>query len=186
MIRYLITDPYYYGDTANELAQRLSDAITLYQPDWVLYRDKQTPAYEALAQIAIRTAKDLGVEQILVQSSAQVALKLGATGVHLRSSHLHAIQSVNALGLLSVASTHNTDEIKRSMEANYITYSPIYASPNKGVPKGLDDLNEKAVRMPGRVIALGGITSDEQVAAIKNAGAAGFASIRYFTRSRNV
>lgn len=64
---------------------------------------------------------------------------------------------------------------------NAITYSPIYKSPNKGEPKGIDNLKQVVnIYEDVNIIALGGIINDEQVSQIKKAKAFGFASIRYF------
>jgi len=182
LISYLITDPAFYGSTPQALEVSLKHAIAMFQPQWVLFRDKQTNHYEELAQCAVAVAKAAGVEHQLIQNSDTLAKKIGATGVHVDSRSFARIEAVKRSGLLCVASTHNRLEIEASIDADYITYSPIYASPNKGKPKGLEDLNEKTVKMPNRVIALGGIVSNEQVEACRNAGAIGFASIRYFVK----
>ena len=105
-----------------------------------------------------------------------------ADGVHLTSSQFGAIETAKAAGLYTVVSTHSVDEIAHAeaLGADAVTYSPVFASPGKGTPKGLEDLNETAGKINLPVIALGGIVTPAQIDAVKAAGAAGFASIRYF------
>jgi thiamine-phosphate pyrophosphorylase len=61
-----------------------------------------------------------------------------------------------------------------------VTYSPIFTTPNKGIPKGCKELARivQSVNIP--VIALGGMISNQQINQIKSTKANGFASIRYF------
>jgi len=66
---------------------------------------------------------------------------------------------------------------------DFITYSPIYETPDKGAPKGIEELKKMVLRYNVKIIALGGIITPEQVKEVEDAGAFGFASIRYFTHS---
>lgn len=61
-----------------------------------------------------------------------------------------------------------------------MTYSPIFASPNKGETKGMDDLNELLDKCEIKAFALGGIVEEEQMVQIAKTKSYGFASIRYF------
>ena len=60
------------------------------------------------------------------------------------------------------------------------TFSPIFETPNKGLPVGLEVLESATSQVNIPVLALGGILTQEQVRACEIAGAGGFASIRYF------
>ncbi|MBR2148512.1 MAG: thiamine phosphate synthase, partial [Campylobacter sp.] len=82
--------------------------------------------------------------------------------------------------------THNIKEIELANQygADFITFSPIFATPNKGEPKGLEALKEAVKISKAKVIALGGIVSKEHIDKVMSFGAVGFASIRYFTVSR--
>ena len=81
-----------------------------------------------------------------------------------------------------VISTHTHDEIyiAEAMGADYVTYSPIFATPNKGEPKGVEDLKEIVNMTDIAIFALGGIVSEKEVDALRENGVFGFASIRYF------
>jgi len=99
----------------------------------------------------------------------------------LRSSLMRSKQQKN-LNLFAVISCHSEKEILEAEKkgADAVTYSPIFNTPNKGEPKGLEDLNERVDKISLPIIALGGITTPEQVKAVEKSGAYGFASIRYF------
>jgi len=84
--------------------------------------------------------------------------------------------------LYVIISTHTHEEALKAqtLGADAITYSPIFPSPNKGEPKGLEDLKEIVDKIEIPIFALGGITTEEQVNTVLATGAYGFASIRYF------
>lgn len=86
------------------------------------------------------------------------------------------------MGLFVIISTHTQKEVLRAqmLGADALTYSPIFASPNKGEPKGVEDLRELLEICSIKVFALGGIVTQEHIAAIEETKAYGFASIRYF------
>jgi thiamine-phosphate pyrophosphorylase len=81
-----------------------------------------------------------------------------------------------------IISTHNEDEVLRAQEMGVyaVTYSPIFATPEKGEPKGAGELARLCNRAGVRVFALGGIVTHEQISLVDTTKAYGFASIRYF------
>jgi len=85
-------------------------------------------------------------------------------------------------GLYVVVSTHDATEALEAQKAgaHAITFSPIFDSPNKGKALGLEKLKEIIAILDIDVFALGGIVTQKQVRLCQEAGAAGFASIRYF------
>ncbi len=81
-------------------------------------------------------------------------------------------------------SCHNLDEVVRAEQeaADYVYLSPIFESPSKpgyGPPLGLEALRAAAGRVRIPVIALGGISAENEALCIA-AGAAGIAGISYF------
>jgi thiamine-phosphate pyrophosphorylase len=107
---------------------------------------------------------------------------LGAFGVHLISTQFDAIKKAKALGLFVVISTHTLEEIlqAQNLGADAVTFSPIFNSPNKGNPTGLAPLKEIQGKINIKIIALGGITTDEQIKAVESCGVFAYASIRKF------
>ncbi len=182
MIKYLITDPKYYTNNTTLFEKKL--AISLKQKiDIACFRDKTSTNVEELAQVFISTCKKEKINKYLINTNISLAKKLNATGVHLNSTQFDKIGEAKELGLYVIISCHNEDEIKKAIEkeADAITYSPIFSTPNKGEPKGVENLKNMILKYPQiDIIALGGIIDNNEVNLIKSTKAYGFASIRYF------
>jgi thiamine-phosphate pyrophosphorylase len=180
--RYLITDPSSYGSTPDSIESALHAVLSQNLPDFALYRDKQTYDYAELASAFIRVCREYTVSKVLLHGDYALAHELKADGVHLTSIQFDEIAKAKKQGLFVVISTHTHDEALRAQElgADAITYSPIFLSPNKGEPKGLEDLKEIVAKIRVPIFALGGITTEEQINAVSTTGVYGFASIRYF------
>ncbi|MCK9373794.1 MAG: thiamine phosphate synthase [Sulfuricurvum sp.] len=182
MKHYLITDPSFYGSTPDTLESALDLIYSHTLPDFALFRDKQTTHYCDLAQTFVTVSRSYRISRVLLHGDYTLAHVLKADGVHLTSMQFEEISEAKKLGLYVIISTHSHEEAKRAEElgADAITYSPIFVSPNKGEPKGLEDLKEIVDKIRVPIFALGGITACEQINAVKTTGAYGFASIRYF------
>ncbi len=178
---YLITDPDFYGNDLNSFTQTLTSIIDKNSVDFALYRDKKNPNYELFAREFLFTCKQKNVLALLHQDY-KLAYKLGAFGVHLNSTQFDLIKDAKKLGLFVVISTHNLKESEaaNSFGADAVTFSPIFTSPNKGEPKGLAPLKEIVGKINTKIIALGGITTDEQIEAVASCGVFAYASIRKF------
>lgn len=151
--------------------------------DFILFRDKNCQNYAKNAQEFCQNFKNFQ-KKLFLHNDINLALRLGANGVHFSSKHLIDIKKA-AKELIKIASTHNESELRQACEngADFVTFSPIFASPNKGEPRGLHALNyavQIAQNYKVGVIALGGVLSAEQIDSVLKAGACGFASIRYF------
>ena len=172
MIKYLIIDPnHHYKSFQNA--------------DFVCYRDKETDDFENKAKAFIAQAKSEGIQNIFLSEHYLLAAKLGADGVHLTARQYFFVPEAKRRGLKVLISCHSEAEIEEAIrkKVDYVVYSPIFATPNKGAPKGIEDLKLTVLRYNIPIIALGGIITKEQIDAVKEAGAVGFASIRYFTSS---
>ena len=182
MKSYLITDPTFYGTTLDALESALDVVYSHTLPDFALFRDKQAPDYAALAHVFVTISREYKVPHVLLHSDYVLAQKLNADGVHLTSSQFEDIAEAKKRGLYVIISTHTHGEALKAqvLGADAITYSPIFTSPNKGEPKGLEDLKEIVAKIRVPIFALGGITTQEQIKAVEECGAYGFASIRYF------
>jgi thiamine-phosphate pyrophosphorylase len=148
----------------------------------IVYRDKNNPDYAKNAKLFLQTAKKYPFEKILLHSNYDLAFSHGADGAHLTSTQINDIPLAKEKGLFVIVSTHTLYEALKaqSLGADMITLSPIYHSPNKGKSIGIEKLKEIVSQVKIPVIALGGILADLQIKECKDAGAAGFASIRYF------
>lgn len=176
MIKYAISDPKFYSN----LNYAFNNFTKLNEANMLLFRDKSSNNYDNTAQEFIKFRSNN--KKFLLQNDINLACRLGFDGVHFNSNFIHLLKDTPS-NLIKIASTHNIKEIELANQygADFITFSPIFATPNKGEPKGLEALKEAVKISKAKVIALGGIMSAEQICAVMKCGVAGFASIRYFT-----
>jgi thiamine-phosphate pyrophosphorylase len=183
LISYLITDPLYYSNKKDTFEKKLQEVLNSKKVDFACFRDDESENFEELAKSFVDICKKNNIEKILINSDFELASKLGANGVHLKSTQFDKIKESKKLDLYTIISCHNYKDIEEALKyhVNAITYSPIFETPNKGEPKGLTKLRETVqVFEDLDIIALGGIIDDKQVDQIKKTDAFGFASIRYF------
>ncbi len=182
MKSYLVTDPKYYTDNGESFCSLLEGILARHRPDFALYRDKPTQRYAENAALFLDTCRSFPAMKTMLHGDAALAAKLKADGVHLTSQQFDDIEKAKALGLFVVISCHSEAELLEAQRrgSDAVTYSPIFRTPGKGEPKGLEDLQHIVDKISLPIIALGGITTPEQVKAVEKCGAYGFASIRYF------
>ena len=134
------------------------------------------------AEAFVKAAKKFTFEKVLIHGDYRLAKRAGADGVHLSSTKLDEIPQAKANNLFVVVSTHTLEELQKAerLGADMATFSPIFETPNKGLPVGLEVLRSVTSQVTIPVLALGGILSQEQISACEKHGASGFASIRYF------
>ncbi|CRF48708.1 Thiazole tautomerase TenI [Helicobacter heilmannii] len=115
------------------------------------------------------------------QESLDRALNYGFRGVHLKSHVLDFAPKIPK-HLQIFYSAHSIDEVQEALDCSvhFCTLSPIFATPNKPPPLGLDYFNALSPALKARVFALGGITTPRHIELVKNLHLKGFASIRYF------
>lgn len=182
MFKYLITSKDFYTDTPAVFRNILYKQFVKHMPEYALYRDKSNPNYETQAGDFIEVCNQFENIKSFIHGDVNLAKELNAVGVHLTSTQFDKIEYAKSLGLEVIVSTHTHDEVLNAqiIGANAVTYSPIFASPGKGTPKGIDDLKEVLKKCSVKVFALGGIVEVEQIKQIEETKAYGFASIRYF------
>ena len=176
MISYAITDPstLNFNHLERDL-KRFSQKASM-----IVYRDKSNVS--KYGADFVKAAKVFDFEKVLIHADPSLAKASGADGVHLSSLQLEEIADAKAKNLFVVVSTHTIDELKKAeaLGADMATFSPIFATPNKGEPVGLEVLRSVTAEVTIPVLALGGILTEEQIRACEKSGARGFASIRYF------
>jgi thiamine-phosphate pyrophosphorylase len=143
-------------------------------------KDLQGRALWELARDLRAVTADAGA-QLYINDRVDVALAVGADGVHLGGRSL-AIADVRALAprLLIGVSTHTPAEVQAASAAgaDFAVFGPVFATPSKpGFHTGLGTLKEAcAYDLP--VLALGGIDTRNARECIV-AGAFGVAGIRF-------
>lgn len=156
----------------------------------VQIREKALPARMLFELVRDAVAIAAGFRtNIFVNDRGDVASAAGADGVHLRSDSI-PVETIkqNFPGLLAGVSAHSLETATdaRNGGADYVTLAPVFETPGKGAPLGLDELARIAGSLEGfPVIALGGIDEDNYTGVLK-AGASGFAAIRFLNNSENL
>jgi len=143
-------------------------------------RDKHASPREFYeeAEAALRVARGRSV-RLIINDRADIALALGADGVHLGQDDLPPEAARRLLGDRAIIgySTHNLAQVQEAalMPIDYLAIGPIYATATKANPDpvvGLDGLRrvreQLNLRLP--LVAIGGITM-ENAHAVIDAGA---------------
>ncbi len=182
MNRYLITSKEFYTDNPVTFRKTLQKQMLLYLPEYALYRDKSNPCYDIQASHFVDVCKQFKIVKSFIHQKIDLASKLGATGVHLTSSQIYLIPLAKEKNLEVIVSTHTLDEVLKAQNlgADAVTYSPIFASPGKGKPKGLVNLKDILSKCNIKVFALGGVVEAKHIEMLEQTDVYGFASIRYF------
>lgn len=120
--------------------------------------------------------------KILVNDRADIAASAGADGVHLRSDSMSVsiVRRIFPRPFVIGVSTHTPAEaIEAAGDADLIVFGPVFETPGKGGSVGIEGLASVCSSLKDLpILALGGIDGTN-LDVVLNAGAAGFASIRY-------
>jgi thiamine-phosphate pyrophosphorylase len=163
-------------DVAEQALRGGVDAVQLRE------KDLSSAALFDLAQRLRDLCRRYGA-RLLINDRVDVALAVGADGVHLPADSFAPADARRLLGphALIGASTHSLKEAQAAAAAgaDFIVFGPVFDTPSKrayGAPLGLEALAEvtRATALP--VFAIGGVTSG-RVAAIRQGGAHGAAVI---------
>jgi len=177
MKRYYITDRKAAGGF-RPLLEIIRDQMHL-GVDYIQIREKDLSARElfefSLAVLEVR-AQGRHTRQptkILLNSRADVALAIGADGVHLPSD----APRETLPGLLVARSCHSLEEVKCA-QADFVVFGPVFEGHGSQAGIGLEQLR-LACKAGKPVFALGGVDWDNAAACV-SAGAEGIAGIRLF------
>lgn len=153
------------------------DAAVAARLPGVILRDRQLSDRERLAALDQAVASGL---RVLASGRADLALAAAAAGVHLPADGLPvaAVRALLGPEALIGRSTHDPGEVRRAAAegVDYVLFGPIWATPGKGPPVGLEALAE-ACGCGVPVVALGGVEID-RIAPCLDHGAWGVAAIR--------
>jgi thiamine-phosphate pyrophosphorylase len=166
------------GDLPNAVRRALIGGV-----DWVQVREKSAPALEtySLAQRVRQACREAGAG-LIVNDRVDIALAIGADGVHLGKKSLPpaVVRPLLAPGQLLGTSVHSLDEAVRAVRAgaDYLTFGNVFATDSHpGAPaKGVVMLRRIVEMLDVPVLAVGGITS-ENVTDVLATGCAGVAVI---------
>jgi len=170
----------------NPLPPRIFDAIRA-GVDLIQIREKDLATRELMDLVKGAVDGARGTKaRITVNDRLDVALALGAAGVHLgtQSMPARAARACVPPDFLVGVSCHSVEDTleAEAAGADYVVLGPIFPTASKlayGPPLGLATLQEAASRVNTPILALGGITV-ERVKACLEAGATGIAGISVF------
>ncbi len=186
-LTYLITDgtinDLNFNDKKNALLKLVETAVQT-KISLIQIRERNLSA-RFVSELACESAKIARKSEtkILINDRADIALAAGASGVHLTAASLSAnvIRQAFPKNFIIGASAHTLEAAQNARKngANFVTFSPIFPSPDKGSPLGIEKLKSICERLnPFPVIALGGI-DEMNWREILQSGASGFAAIRF-------
>jgi thiamine-phosphate pyrophosphorylase len=127
-------------------------------------RDLATSSLIALAEETLCLTRKAGAK-LFINDRVDLAMSLGADGVHLRGSSLPVctVRRIMGPSCLIGVSVHSVEEATRveADGADFVVLGPIYETPSKrsyGLPLGLKPLEKvaRSTRIP--IFAIGGIT----------------------------
>ena len=208
LLLYYITDRTQLGDSEPSRRQRLLEKIGEAAEagvDYVQLRERDLTVHELerLAAAAVEIVRRSQTKtKLLINSRIDVALAVGADGVHLRSNDIAASEarslwtkSSGRTDCVIAVSCHSLADVLNAEAhgADFVVFGPVFGKQGSAAaPTGVEAITRivnrggpadhkveagQSLRMP--VIALGGMTA-ENIAAGVNAGAAGVAAIRMF------
>lgn len=178
--------PFEYGIThADEIGaeqqltrldQRLAQGLRLIQ---VREKGMPAPELERFAGAVIALARPHGA-RVLINSDIELALRLGADGVHLAAAQLARLERRPALGWCA-ASCHNAEELVRAAQlgVDFAVLGPVQATPSHpdALPLGWEGFTALARGAGLPVFALGGMKPGD-LETTWRCGAQGIAMVR--------
>ena len=179
---YLVTE----GGLVPDLVAAVRAAVAGLPPGAVAVqlREKAMPARDLLGLArALQAVCGPAGQPLLVNDRLDVALAVGAAGVHLPSTGFAPEEARRLLppGALVGVSCHSAEDVARAAAggADFATFGPVFDTPSKrrfGAPVGLGRLAE-AARLGLPLLGLGGVDL-ANAAQVVAAGAYGVAAIR--------
>ncbi len=143
---------------------------------FIQYREKEKTKQEIYQEaMRLRALTGMFNATFIVNDHADIALAVGADGVHLGQDDLPLQEARKIMGRKIVGvSTHSLEQAKEAEAggADYIGFGPIFHTSTKdaGAPKGVDILKAIKQNVTIPVVAIGGIGIDT-VADVMHAGA---------------
>ncbi len=160
------------------LRDAAADGVSLIQ-----IREKALPVRLLfdLVYSAVQVLRSTGT-LVIVNDRPDVSIAAGAHGVHLPETSLppDVVRRTFSSRLVIGVSTHSADQaaIAARSGADYIFYGPIFETPGKGSPVGIESLKAVCDSLSSfPVLGLGGIDRSN-FHSVLSAGAAGIAAIR--------
>jgi hydroxymethylpyrimidine kinase/phosphomethylpyrimidine kinase/thiamine-phosphate diphosphorylase len=154
-------------------------------------KDPAEPTLAAQITESIAIANATPGAQLFINDHWQLALQLGAYGVHLGQEDVDTVDldALRNAGVRVGLSTHSYWEVARAwgLHPSYVACGPIFATQSKDmpwIPQGLDNLRYWADVLPLPVVGIAGIDASN-VTEVAATGAASAAVISAITKADN-
>jgi hydroxymethylpyrimidine kinase/phosphomethylpyrimidine kinase/thiamine-phosphate diphosphorylase len=154
-------------------------------------KDSRDPTLEAQVRESIAVANATPGAQLFINDHWQLALRLGAYGVHVGQEDLDQVDlhALRQAGVRLGISTHSYWEVARAwaQRPSYIACGPIFATQSKDmpwIPQGPDNLRYWAGLLPLPVVGIAGIDT-RNMAEVAAQGVVGAAVITAITRAED-
>jgi thiamine-phosphate pyrophosphorylase len=183
----LITDPRKSDDQLVEMARQACSAIPKGELA-ILLRDK-TRDIDGVLDVAQRLEKiahEHGQLFFMTRTHLRVAWEIAIDGVHMNEEKPGANARAKLLPgpkVMMSMPAHSDADVTHAIshDVDWVFVSPIFATPNKGAPRGLDAIRNaakiRADHDSPKIIALGGVDASNAKSCM-DAGADGVAVIR--------
>jgi thiamine-phosphate pyrophosphorylase len=171
-----------FSQTRPEILESIIDAVND-GVSMIQIREKKLTGRQLFELVVAAVPATAGTNvKLLVSERFDIALAAGASGVHLPSGSIpvDAVRACVPQSFVIGVSTHTFEEVTDTKRrgADYVVFGPVFPTPGKGKPKGLEELSRLCTAMaPFPIFGLGGIDSGNYREVIA-AGAAGIAAIR--------
>lgn len=159
--------------------------------DLIQIRERDLGARELADLAASAVERVRGTRaRVLVNDRVDVAIAVGAAGVHLRVDSVEAprVRAIVPAGFVISRSVHSAEEATQVQElggVDYLVLGSVFITSSKPLGyrvAGILELERTAQTVQLPVLAIGGITL-ETLPAVARSGAAGFAAIGFFIGS---
>ena len=192
MLLYYITDRSQFRGTESQRREKLLERISAAARsgvDFIQLREKDLSGreLELLAREAVKAVRAASNQaRILINSRADIAMAVGADGVHLRSIDISPAQvcsiwqsaGVKIRPIVAV-SCHTLEDVQHASDSrsDFVVFGPVFEK-ETAPATGLESLSA-ASRYNVPALAVGGVTFSNAYSCIES-GAAGLAGIRLF------
>lgn len=184
---YFITSANLYKTKSPELFEFHLENISLHHNiDKACFRDNSPDVPINMIDIFTKWCNKYEIQSFINLADTALSIKFAKTykanGVHIKGKNLSSAKKVLNEKLATFYSAHSIDEGKKALDMgiDFITLSPIFDTPNKGIALGVQYLCQLDPIIKSRTFALGGIIDTKHIQQIQESGIRGFASIRYF------
>jgi thiamine-phosphate pyrophosphorylase len=192
-LTYLITDGTLSDENFPEKSVHTLETLRLAMRvgiSLIQMREKHLSAKNlfALAHDAAQIAQSSDTK-LIINDRADIAVGSGAHGVQLTEASLKAtVVRKYFSDLIIGVSTHSAESVVEAADAgaDFALFGPVFESPGKENVQGLEKLRLACNAIPNfPVIAIGGI-DQTNFPEVLEAGASGFASIRFLNNPENL